>query len=84
MLKCDETPIGTKKHHVRTFPHRDWYDDECETKRKIYVKYKNKYMRLKNNENLMLLRNSGRYYKTQMNKAYKNYKQNTVYTYTEI
>ena len=37
ILKCGETPIGTKKHRVRTFPHRDWYDDECETKRKIYV-----------------------------------------------
>ena len=41
MLKCGQTPIGTKKHRVRTFPHRDWYDDECETKRKIFVKYKN-------------------------------------------
>ena len=47
MLKCVETSIGTKKHRVRTFPHRDWYDDECETKRKIYGKYKNKYRRLK-------------------------------------
>ena len=78
MLKCGQTPIGTKKHRVRTFPHRDWYDDECETKRKIYVKYKNEYRRLKNNENLILLRNSGRNYKKQINKAFKNYKQNTV------
>ena len=78
MLQCGQTPIGTKKHRVRTFPHRDWYDDECETKRKIYVKYKNKYRRLKNNENLILLRNSGRNYKKQINKAFKNYKQNTV------
>ena len=55
MLKCGETPIGSKKHRVRTFLHRDCYDDECETKRKIYIKYKKKYRRLKNNENLMLL-----------------------------
>ena len=72
MLKCGQTPIGTKKHRVRTFSHRDWYDDECESKRKIYVEYKNKYRRLKNNEN------SGRNYKKQINKAFKNYKQNIV------
>ena len=78
MLKCGQTPISTKKHRVMTFLHRCWYDDECETKRRIYVKYKNKYRRLKNNENVTLLRNSGRNYKKQMNKAFKNYKQNTV------
>ena len=35
MVKCGQTPIGTKKHRVRTFTHRDWYDDECETKKKF-------------------------------------------------
>ena len=80
MLKCGQTPIGTRKHRVMTFElwHRDWYDDECETKRKIHFKYKNKYRRLKNNENVILLRNAGRKYKKQIIKAFKNYIKTTV------
>ena len=54
---------GCSRSRVRSKPHKNWYNQECENKRKIFLKHKNKYRRLRNNNNLQQLRRTGKDYK---------------------
>ena len=59
--------------------HNNWYNQECENKRKIFLKHKNKYRRLRNNNNLQQLRRTGKDYKNEINKAVRKYKQQVIH-----
>ena len=69
---------GPKKPRARKNPHQQWYNQECEKKRKIYVKYKNNHMKLRNNTNLILLKQSDREYMKELDKAFRDYKHKLV------
>ena len=44
-------------------------------KRREYIKFKNRYRQLKNVRNLDLLRQAGKVYKKEINKAFRKYKE---------
>ena len=52
MARSGHTPSGCSRSRVRNERHKDWYNQECENKRMIFLKHKNKYRRLRNNNNL--------------------------------
>ena len=56
MFRSGHTSSGCSRSRVRSEPHKNWYNQECENKRKIFIKHKNKYRRLRNNNNLQQLR----------------------------
>ena len=58
-----DPPHKYNKTRARHYPHKDWYNQECELKRKEYMQFKNKYRQLKNVNNLNLLRQAGRDFK---------------------
>ena len=51
---------------------------------KINVKHKNKYRRLRNNNNLQQLRQTGKDYKNEINKAVTKYKQQVIHKIQKI
>ena len=80
MFRSGHTPSGCSRSRVRSKPHKNWYNQECENKRKIFLKHKNKYRRLRNNNNLQQLRQTGKDYKNEINKAVRKYKQQVIHT----
>ena len=79
MVRADHTPSGCSRPRVRHEPHKAWYNQECENKRKIFISHKNKYRRLRDNNNLQQLRQTGKDYKKEINKAVKKYKQQVIH-----
>ena len=79
MVRADHTLSGCSRSRVRSEPHKNWYNQECENKRKIFQKPKNKYRRLRNNNNLQQLRHTGKDYKNEINKAVRKYKQQVIH-----
>ena len=75
MLLSTSEHSGLKKPRARKHAHQMWYNDACEISSREYVKFKNKYRKLQTNNNLNILRKSGRKYKKEINKAFKTYKQ---------
>ena len=51
---------------------------DCESTRRTMLRYKNKYRKLKNVENLNLLKNSCKIYKRNINKAYRDYENELI------
>ena len=80
MLSSTSEHSGLKKPRARKHAHQMWYNDACEISRRVYVKFKNKYRKLQTNNNLNILRKSGRKYKKEINKALKTYKQKVINT----
>ena len=68
-------PVMAKpsKPRRRSLPHKPWYNSDCESTRRTMLRYKSKYRKLKNVENLNLLKNSCKIYKKNINKAYRDY-----------
>ena len=50
-------PVMAKpsKPRRRSLPHKAWYNSDCESTRRTMLRYKNKYRKLKNVENLKTL-----------------------------
>ena len=61
------------KPRRRSLPHKPWYNSDCESTRRTMLRYKSKYRKLENVENLNLLKNSCKIYKKNINKAYRDY-----------
>ena len=78
MLSSTSERSGLKKSQARKHAHQVWYNDAGEISRREYVKFKNKYRKLQSNNNLNILRKSGRKYKKEINKALKTYKQEVI------
>ena len=55
MFRSGHTPSECSRSRVRSEPHENWDNQECENKRKIFIKHKNKYRRLRNSNNLQQL-----------------------------
>ena len=72
MFSSGHTPSGCSRSRVRSEPHKNWYNQECENKRKIFLKHKNKYRRLRNNNNLQQLRKQAKITKTKSTKQLGN------------
>ena len=79
MFRSGHTPAGCSRSRVRSEPHKNWYNQEGENKRKIFLKHKNKYRRLRNNNDLQQLRQTGKDYKNEINKAVRKYKQQVIH-----
>ena len=79
MFRSGHTPSVCSRSRVRSEPHKNWYNQECENKRKIFLKHKNKYRRLRNNNNLQQLRQRGKDYKNEINQAVRKYKQQVIH-----
>ena len=79
MFRSGLTTSGCSRSRVRSEPHKNWYNQKCENKRKIFLKHKNKYRRLRNNNNLQQLQQTGKDYKNEINKAVRKYKQQVIH-----
>ena len=79
MFRSGHTTSGCSRSRVRSEHHKNWYNQECKNKRKIFLKHKNKYRRLRNNNNLQQLRQTGKDYKNEINKAVRKYKQQVIH-----
>ena len=73
-------PVMAKpsKSRRRSLPHKPWYNSDCEITRRTMLRYKNKYRKLKNVENLNLLQNPCKIYKRNINKAYRDYENELI------
>ena len=59
------------KTRARHYPHKAWYNQECELKRNEYMQLKKQYIQQKNN--LDLIHQAGRDYKNEINTAFRKY-----------
>ena len=73
-------PVTSKpsKPRRRSLSYKPWYNSDCESTRRTMLGYKNKYRKLKNAENLNLLKHSCMIYKRNKNKAYRDYKNTLI------
>ena len=66
------------KKRRRQLSHNPWYDDCCEKFRKSMIKFRKKYRKDKNTENLNLVKKSRTKYKKIVHKAYSEYKKKLI------
>ena len=73
-------PVTAKanKSRRRSLPHKPWYNSNSESTHRNMLGYKNKYRKLKNAENLFLLKQSCKIYKRNINKAYGDYENELI------
>ena len=63
-------PHNKQSTRRRKETHKPWYSAECETKRHKYIRFKNNYRTLKNNQSLQQLRNASKEYKKEINTSF--------------
>ena len=59
---------------MREETHKPWHNIECETKRHRYMRFKNKYRTLKNNQSLQQLGHVSKEYEKEINTSFNKYK----------
>ena len=82
MLPREDKSTKPNKTRARHYPHKAWYNPDCEMKRREYIKFKNRCRQLKNVNNLDpvdLLRQAGKVYEKEINKAFRKYKETIVH-----
>ena len=84
MLSREDKSNKPDKTRARHYPHKAWYNQDCEMKRREYIKFKNRYRQLKNVNNLDLLRQAGKVYKKEINKAFIKYKKTIVHKVRQL
>ena len=67
-------PHNKQSTRRRKETHKPWYSAECETKRHKYIRFKNKYRALKNNQSLQQLRYATKEYNKEINTSFNKYK----------
>ena len=68
------SPHNKQSTRRRKETHKPWYSAQCETKRHKYIRFKNKYRTLKNNQSLQQLRHASKEYKKEINTSFNKYK----------
>ena len=79
MQSREDKPTKPNKTRAQYYLHNAWYDQDCEMKRREYIKFKNRYRQLTNLNNLDLLRQAGKVYKKEINKVFRKYKETIVH-----
>ena len=84
MFPREDKSTKPNKTRARHYPHKAWYNQDCEIKRREYIKFENIYRQLKNVNNLDLLRPAGKVYKKEINKAFRKYKETIVHKVRQL